>query len=110
MGELTHMRENPRVNRILLTAIEQFTPDGELAEEVLGRTLDVSEGGMKVEMKTPLPLLSKIKISLAFKDDIIHVDGEVVHLAKNDSGLIDTGIKFFELTDEQKNVLRGNVG
>ena len=109
MAGLTHTRENPRINRILLTAIEQYTETGELTDEVLGRTLDVSEGGMKVEMKHPLPLLSTVTISLAFKDDIINVSGQVVHLVKNDAGLIDTGIKFDELSPEQSEVLKANM-
>lgn len=110
MAGLTHMRENPRVNRILLTAIEQYTEAGELTDEILGRTLDVSEGGMKVEMKRPLPLLSTVTISLAFKDDIIHVDGQIVHLVKNDAGLIDTGIMFTSLSSEQRKILKANLG
>lgn len=110
MGELTHMRDNPRVSRILLTAIEQFNETGELSEEIMGRTLDVSMGGMKVELKKPLPLLSKITISLGFKDDVIHVEGEIVHLAKNDSGLIDTGIKFENLSEDQQKILQSNIG
>lgn len=100
------MRTYPRVNRMNLTAVELFDELGELAEETIGKTLNISEGGMLLEMVKPLPLLSKVSLSVGFGDAVAHVDGEVVHLRKNEDGRIETGIQFVALTEETRKVIR----
>ena len=100
------MRTYPRVNGINLTAVELFGDLGELAEEAIGRTLNVSEGGMLLEMVKPLPLLSKVTLSVGIGDTVAHVKGEVVHLRKNEEGRIETGIQFIGVTEETRKIIR----
>ncbi len=103
------MREYPRVNRLRLTAVERFGELGELAEETIGRTLNISEGGMLLEMVKPLPLLSKVALSVGLGDTVLHLEGEVVHLRKNDEGRIETGIQFAGITGEDREHIRKNI-
>jgi c-di-GMP-binding flagellar brake protein YcgR len=109
MSDQPHARENTRVDRILLTAIEQFTEEGTKTEEIMGRTLDISTGGVKIELKRPLPLLSTVKVSLGFKDDVVHFSGQVVHLKINDDQMIETGIQFMGLSDDDLKLLEANL-
>ena len=100
------MRTYPRVNRLKLTAVELFSELGELAEETIGRTINISEGGMLLEMVNPLPLLSKVALSVGLGDAVAHMEGEVVHLRKNEEGRIETGIQFIGVTDETRKIIR----
>jgi hypothetical protein len=104
-----HMREYPRVNRMKLTAVERFGELGELAEETIGRTLNISESGMLLEMVKPLPLLSKVALSVGFGDAVLHMEGEVVHLRKNEEGRIETGIHFAGITDKDRKLIRKSL-
>lgn len=103
------MREYPRVNRMKLTAVERFGELGELAEETIGRTLNISEGGMLLEMVKPLPLLSKVALSVGLGDVVLHLKGEVVHLRKSDEGRIETGIQFAEISGEDREHIRKSL-
>lgn len=100
------MRTYPRVNRLKLTAVELFSELGELEEGTIGRTMNISEGGMLLEMVKPLPLLSKVALSVGVGDDVAQMDGEVVHLRKNEEGRIETGIQFIGLTEETRKIIR----
>lgn len=100
------MRVYPRVNRLKLTAVELFDELGELAEETIGRTLNISEGGMLLEMVKPLPLLSKVALSVGLGDAVAHIEGEVVHLRKNEEGRIETGIQFIGVSEENRKIIR----
>lgn len=103
------MRTYPRINSMRLTAVERFGELGELAEETIGRTLNISEGGMLLEMVKPLPLLSKVALSVGLGDAVLHVKGEVVHLRKNEEGHIETGIQFEGVTDENRKLIRKSL-
>lgn len=108
MTDTTH-REHPRVERILMTAVEQFNETGELAESRIGRTLNISEGGILLEVHQPLPFLSKVTLSLAIKEDIIKAEGEVAHLRKTRDGKIEMGIMFLNLSDRDRNIIKKHL-
>jgi hypothetical protein len=103
------MRAHPRVNKLRLTAVERIGDLGEIAEETIGRTLNISEGGVLLEMVKPLPLLSIVSLSIGLGDDTLRVEGEVVHLRKNEEGKIETGIQFSAITNKDKELIRKNI-
>lgn len=109
MNDQTRGREHPRVERILLTAVEQYNVTGELAESRIGRTLNVSEGGILLEVDQPLPFLSKVALSVALEEDIIRVEGEVTHLRRTQEGKIEMGIKFLNLSEKDLGVIRKHL-
>lgn len=100
------MRTYPRVNRLKLTAVELFGELGELEEGAIGRTMNISEGGMLLEMVKPLPLLAKVSLSVGVGDIVAQMEGEVVHLRKNEEGRIETGIQFSGVTEETREIIR----
>lgn len=104
MGGL--MRAYPRINKLRLTAVERIGDRGEIAEETIGRTLNISEGGVLLEMVKPLPLLSIVSLSIGLGDDTLHMEGEVVHLRKNEEGKIETGIQFSSVNVEDRELIR----
>ena len=109
MSDSAYQREYPRVERILLTSVEQYNIDGELAESRIGRTLNVSEGGILLEVDHPLPFLSKVSLNIAIKEDIIKADGEVVHLRRTKDGKIEMGIKFLDIPADDRMILENHL-
>jgi len=99
------MRRHPRVKHIYLASYDIYGSLGEVAESYIGRTLDVSPGGVRLETAKPLPLLSRLSLSLAIGEKIIEVEGEVVNLSKKKSGMIETGLEFINITPEKSKLL-----
>lgn len=109
MSENDGSRKHLRVERILLTAYERYGAGGELEEASLGRTLDLSEGGVKLETHKPLPMLSRVKLTLADGEEIIDVEGDVIHLHRAHNNMIETGVEFVDLTWDIKEKLKQMV-
>ncbi|MBI5816092.1 MAG: PilZ domain-containing protein [Nitrospinae bacterium] len=99
-------RRYPRVKHLYLAAYDIYGALGEVAESSIGRTLDISMGGMRLETTKPLPLLSKVNITLAAGDEMVEVEGEVVHLNKKGTGRIETGVEFVNLSHQAKEHIR----
>jgi len=109
MSDAAQDREHMRVERILMTAVEQYNETGELAESCIGRTLNVSEGGILLEVHEPLPFMAKVTLSLAIKEDIIKADGEVVHLRKTKDNKVEMGIRFMNLSENDLRTIKKHI-
>jgi len=103
MGE--EKRSSQRVKSLNLVSLSKFSDEGyvELAE--LGRTLDISLGGIKLEAFEAIPVGTRTKLRIALRDDIIDVDGRVTYQQEAGEGRIVTGIQFVDLSEEHRQVL-----
>jgi len=75
-------------------------------DETMGRTLDISEGGILLEAHQHFPLLSQIDVAIAIGDRIIDIKGKVVHLSETDDGKIHMGIQFMEMAEADRELIR----
>ena len=107
--ELESVREkrgSPRIRSLNLTS---YTPKKDNAQEYIvsiGRTLDVGEGGVKVELHRKLVEGTELDMDIAIEDKIITARGEVVHTEELKNGLFGTGIRFTSISDEDRETLR----
>ena len=60
----------------------------------MGRTLDVSESGIRLETHTPLETDQVIAVTIGLEDDTVQIKGQVVHSRPNASGRYEAGINF----------------
>jgi c-di-GMP-binding flagellar brake protein YcgR len=93
-------RAHPRIRKLNLVQVSRFDEEGFRADLATGRTLDLSRGGMRLELHHPLPLRSVVSVTLALDDDLIDVRGRVVYLEELDEERCAMGIEFSELGDE----------
>lgn len=77
---------------------------GRQAEYSMGRTLNVSEGGILMETHIPLPMNQQVMITLGLEDDLIDVMGRIIYTTSN-AGRHQNGIKFFHVADRDKKAL-----
>jgi len=99
-------RKYPRLHKLLFAAAKKYDHNGELEAGRIGMTLDISEGGMLVLTEEPLPFMARIELFLGFGDTMLKVSGEVVRLEKHSVDKTLMGIKFLELDDESRVMLR----
>jgi hypothetical protein len=107
--DLESVREKRSSRRIRSLNLTSYTPrKGEEQQYIvsIGRTLDVSEGGVKVETHRRLANGTELEMDIAIEDKIITAKGEVVHTEELKNGLFGTGIQFTAISDEDRNFLK----
>jgi len=101
-----NLRTDARVISLNLVSYTRHDDEGVLAEASMGRTLDISPGGIKLEVDHHIPLSSVIDLSVALRDDVISLKGRVVHLEELKNGKVGMGIQFVDMDDETTETLR----
>lgn len=71
----------------------------------MGRTLDISENGLKLETDKPLVMGDTLIVTIGLEDDLIDLQGEVVR-SKPDAGRFITGVEFTEIPDEGRRIFK----
>lgn len=93
-------RRHPRIKKVNLVQVNRFDEEGFRADLATGRTLNISRGGVRIELYHPLPLRSVVGLSMALGDRIIDVSGKVVYLEVLDQDRCAMGIEFCDLEPE----------
>lgn len=71
----------------------------------MGRTLDVSENGLKLETTQEISTGDSLLITVGIENDLIDLRGDVIHVEKKPEGYI-CGIEFRDISQEGRRVLR----
>ena len=90
----TERRTSPRVDEVQLVQVS--VPSAPSAFTT-GRTLNISRGGVRLEMSGELPLRTRVRLSLAVGDEFVTVAGSVVYLEALDGGRCSMGVQFTDL-------------
>ena len=103
-------RTSPRIERINLVQVNRFDEEGFRADMATGRTINISTGGLRLELHHPLPLRSKVSLNLVIGDRILDISGTVVYLESLDETRCCMGIEFENLDPEVEQILGGHSG
>ncbi len=94
--EMVERRSSPRVTEVQLV---QVSEPGSAPQLTIGRTLNISRGGLRLEMSGQLPLRARVRLSMAVGDEFVTVAGTVVYLEALDGGRCSMGVQFTDLDD-----------
>lgn len=67
----------------------------------MGRTLNVSEGGILLETHVPIDPQCIVCLTIGMEDDLMHFRGKIIHSRERDDGKFESGVEFVEM-DKQK--------
>ena len=98
-------RNDIRLDSIHLLDYLIIDREGRQTTYSMGRTLDVSEHGMKLEVTNAVASGDSLLITVGLKNDLIDLTGEVIHCNKNQNRYI-LGIEFSDISDRGKKVLK----
>lgn len=111
---MTKDRPKPRHKRletVNLVSLSHKDPDGRIDLEIVGRTLDLSEGGILLECSQALPSENKeVEVILGIREHVIKVKGEIVHMRDLDNDYVGLGIAFQDLSEEAARIITGFMG
>ncbi len=102
-------RHFPRIRNVLLVEISRFDEQGFRADLATGRTLDLSYGGLRLELNHPLPLRSVVALTLALGESLVQVRGKVVYLQQVEGNRCAMGIQFTEVAPRSRRMLDAYV-
>jgi Tfp pilus assembly protein PilZ len=74
--------------------------DGSNTQQGIGRTLNISEGGVLLETDTPLESAQTIFLTIALKEKVIDVKGKVLWCKKSAGGNFMSGIEFYGMEQD----------
>ncbi len=98
-------RHYPRVKNLKLPQISRHNEEGLQADLATGRTLDISSGGIRLELHHPLPLRTIVEMSLALDNDLVNLRGRVVYLEEIDDDCCAMGIQFIDVGANERQLL-----
>ncbi len=98
-------RSDPRIEKVHLVQINRFDEEGFRADLTTGRTLNISRGGVRLELHHPVPLRSVVSLNLVLGERIVDVSGTVVYLEDMDGERCGMGIEFGDLDPESEALL-----
>lgn len=106
LDNVREKRASPRIRSLNLTS---YVPrKGQQQEYIIsiGRTLDVSEGGVKIETHRRLDKGLQLELEIAVEDRIISAKGEVLYSEELKDGLFGTGISFTVMAEDDRRLLQ----
>lgn len=90
-----------RLDTVNLVSFSHYAPEGHVDFETAGRTLDLSEGGILLEIPNPLPSSAReVELTLGIHDNIVKARGAIIHQRELDNGHFGLGIRFDQVSDE----------
>lgn len=101
----TEQRQFIRKNALHLLDYLIFDQNGLQTTYSMGRTLDVSENGLKLETTEQIAIGDTLLITVGLEDDLIDLRGEVVYTEVEAQRHI-TGIEFQGISEEGRRIFK----
>jgi hypothetical protein len=106
LSEKKFVGRSKRLESINLVSLSHKDTEGRTDMESIGRTLDLSKGGILLELPSALPSPNEeVEITLGIRDKVIRAKGKIVHQRQLDNGHFGLGISFHDLEEDDAQVI-----
>lgn len=75
----------------------------------MGRTLNISVGGILMETHIRLTAGQQVMITLGLEEDLVDVMGRIIHSTDSKDGMFHNGIEFFHASAEDRRIINKYV-
>jgi hypothetical protein len=104
-------RSEPRVKGVTLVDVAEFNDIGLLTDLTMGRSLDLSMDGLRLELNHPIPVNSTLTLELELGERIVEVHATVrsvnpVEDPQNGGERWAMGVRFKDLKDDDYEALK----
>ena len=106
---VTEKRMHERISTLNLLYFVCLDEDGNHLDQGMGKTLDISQGGILIETHIAIEAKYILLLALSFEEDLIDIKGEVAYSRKADSGMYESGIKFLEINEDISRIIDGLI-
>ena len=99
-------RRYPRVDASHLVSYSHYDEEEGLEDEgEMARTMDLSLGGVLIQVAKLLKMGTVLKLEIGIEDHIIAAYGHIVHIKQVEDDLYDVGIQFTKISTEALKIL-----
>ena len=99
-------RNHPRTDSLNLISYVCIDEDNNPITQGMGRTLNVSEGGILLETHVQIDSHCTLSLKIGLEDKLIDIKGKVAYSKTGAEGNFETGIHFFEIDEEALKILK----
>ncbi len=99
-------RRHPRIESLNLIAYACMDSKGNLVNQGMGRTLNISEIGLLLETAFPLDCEDVMLMGVGIQDELIDIRGRVVYTRENHEKKYESGIEFIEIDNRSIKILK----
>ena len=99
-------RRGSRLNSNNLISYVCLDENNQKYGQGMGRTLNISEGGILLETHVLIDPKSTISLTIALDEKLLDLEGKVVFFIKKKDGKYETGVHFSEMNGEKRQFLR----
>lgn len=89
-------RRFPRFNSLNLSYVLVDGAEDEVQRQTMGRTLDVSEVGIRLETHLPVEVGREMLLSVGLEEEVLDIRGRVIHSSRNKEGKNELGVEFLD--------------
>ena len=89
-----YKRKHARYDSLNLLSYVCVDSDGKEWSQGMGRTLNISASGMKLETHEPVDTRYILLLSIGIEDDVVDIKGKVVYCNRGAEGKFESGIEF----------------
>lgn len=104
--DLKDLRRHERLDSANLLAYTCVNQSGDTVDEGMGRTLNISEGGILLEVYKPVDIQDTIHLSIGFRGEILDIKGRTLSCRPDEQGMFHAGIEFFGIDERSLQVLK----
>lgn len=93
-----------RYDSLHLLDFLELDDEGNFGTYSMGRTIDVSIDGLKLETSHPIQPNTRLLVTIGIEEDLIDLEGRATHARPKDGRHI-TGVTFLRITKEGRRIL-----
>ncbi len=98
-------RKNQRVKTVNLLSYISLNEKGKPTDQGMGKTLDISQGGLLLETKVPIEAKYIILMAIDIKDELINIRGKIVYSVEVEPKIFHSGVRFKETNEKIREII-----
>jgi hypothetical protein len=100
-----YKRKHERYDSLNLLSYVCVDSDGKEWSQGMGRTLNISSSGMKLETHEPVDTRYILLLSIGIEDELVDIKGKVVYCNRGPEGKFESGIEFKQVKPDALSAL-----
>ncbi|MFH2065278.1 MAG: PilZ domain-containing protein [Pseudomonadota bacterium] len=105
MTKTEQKRKYDRIGSLHLLNYVCLDENNEEVNQGMGRTLNVSQGGILLETHVPLDKKHVISLSIGLEEELVDIHGTVIYCREGKKGKTESGIEFQNIDETSLQVL-----
>jgi CRP-like cAMP-binding protein len=109
MGGIEKRIHKSRIDSKNLVAYSCMDDSGSVIKQGMGRTLNVSEGGILLEIHKPFEAGTILFLSIGFEEEVCDISAKVVYIQNGDDGMYKCGMSFQDVDEKMAAFLKNFI-